>query len=71
MTKTDYLNAASDLRRIAYWTATGTNKELSLNLLKNIQQIPEFEKNLKLDFNLANNLLAEEILMASHWIQML
>jgi len=69
MTKLDYLNAASDLRRIAYWTATGVNKKLAHLLLGNIQKEPHFKKYIQINTSLSNNLVAEELLMASRQLQ--
>lgn len=69
MTKLDYLNTASDLRRAAYWTATGSNKKLVSVLLKKFEKNPELKRFLRIDLNLEHRLLAEELLMASHRLQ--
>lgn len=69
MTKLDYLNAASDLRRIAYWTATGVNKKLAHVLLDNIQKEPGFRKFIQINTSLPDKLIAEELLMASRQLQ--
>ncbi|EKD31560.1 MAG: hypothetical protein ACD_77C00305G0005 [uncultured bacterium] len=69
MTKLDYLNTASDLRRAAYWTAMGTNQKFVSVLLKNLEEKPELKRFLQIDLNLEHKLLAEELLMASHRLQ--
>ena len=71
MTKTDYLNMASDLRRAAYWTATGTNSKLVTTLLMQTKRVPRLNKYLHIDFNLKGKHLAEELLMASRKLQKL
>lgn len=70
MTKLDYLNTASDLRRAAYWTAMNTNKKFVSVLLKRIEEEPKLKKFLRIDLNLGHKLFAEELLMASRRIQM-
>jgi len=69
MTKADYLGVASDLRRMAYWTAMGTNQKFVSVLLKKFEKKPELKKILQIDLNLEHRLLAEELLMASHRLQ--
>ena len=54
MTKLDYLNTASDLRRAAYWTAMGTNQKFVSVLLKNL------EEKLGEQFNIKRNAYAKD-----------
>ncbi len=42
MTKKDYLNLASDLRRSAYFIATGKDDELTARLMSEIKKIKNY-----------------------------
>ena len=68
MTKKDYLNLASDLRRAAYFAATEADNRLLDRLLDEIGKNKEVKRNLKINFSLKNKLLAEELLMASRQV---
>lgn len=65
MTKIDYLNLASDLRRSAYFVATGEDDELIARLMSEIKRNKRLFSELDIDLRLKGKLLAEELLMAS------
>ena len=79
MTKTELLNVASDLRRIAYWTAIGEKEKIILvtKLMTDINKKIKLSKYLDSHFDpqiLSSSkqnrkLCAEELLMASIKLQ--
>ena len=71
MTKKDYLNMASDLRRSAYYVATGDNDKLVKKIMAEIQNNKKLFSELGIDLSLKRNLLAEELLSASQKIMRL
>jgi hypothetical protein len=71
MTKIDYLNTASDLRRIAYWVATNQNKDLVIRLCQEAKRKVDIKEYLNIDFSQTDRYLAEDLLMASQTLQKL
>jgi hypothetical protein len=69
MTKTDFLNIASDLRRAAYWVATSKNKELVAKVLRETKTNSKLSKMLGINYKIHANRLAEELLIASQKLQ--
>lgn len=68
MTKIDYLNLASDLRRTAYYIATGGDDKLVEKLIAEIKKNKKVFSKLDVDLSLERKLLAEELLLASQKI---